>query len=139
MNVNDFENNHRDRETENLDLDRIVQLLGAPIKAIRQAAFQKLSKLREDTAKEFLWNYLPYNRMECLHTFSDLIGITDCGYGNSPNELLDLPQYFGIADYSGQLVCYWCLTYKRAYLNCWNLTTGEVQKSCQLSTHEFGL
>jgi WD40 repeat protein len=77
--------------------------------------------------------------MKCLHTFSDFINITDCGYGENPNQLLDLPQYFEIANYSGELVCYWSLTYKRAYIKCWDCKTGKEQKSCQLSTHEFGL
>jgi WD40 repeat protein len=128
-----------DKKPDLINLDRIIRSLNDPNRSVRQAAFHQLSKLDDDAAKQASWNYLPYDRIECLHTIADFIDITDCGYGSNPNQLLDLPQYFGIADYSGQLVCYWSLTYKYAHLNCWNLITGAIQKSCRLSTHEFGL
>ena len=75
--------------------------------------------------------------MQCLHTLIDFNStITACGY---EHKLIHLPQYFGIANYSNKLVCYWSINYKYAYLYHWDLVTCEVQKSCERRTHEFGL
>jgi WD40 repeat protein len=119
-------------EDNNGDLDKTILSLSDRSRSIRQAAFHQLSKLDDDAAKQALWNYLPFDRMECLHTIVDFNN--DDGYG-----YYKLPQYFRIADYSNKLVCYWSLTYKRAHLCYWDLATGERQTAHKMSTHEFGL
>jgi hypothetical protein len=136
MNIDEFKNSARDSKTENLDLDRIVQLLSDRIRAIRQAAFHQLAEIDDKSAKQALWNYVPYDRMECLHTIADF-NITD--YYGCHQDPEQLPQYFRIADYSNKLVCYWSLTYKFAHLCYWDLATGERQTAYKMSTHEFGL
>lgn len=138
MSLNELVKNHNeDRKIDNFDIDFIIRSLKDPSRIIRQIAFQQLSDLDDDTAKQALWHYHPYDRMQCLRTLIDFNStITACG---SKRKLIDLPQYFGIANYSNKLVCYWSIDYKYAYLYHWNLVTGEVQKSCERRTHEFGL
>jgi WD40 repeat protein len=123
-------------EDNNSDLDKTILSLNDPTRSIRQAAFHKLSKLDDDAAKQALWNYRPFDRMECLHTITDF-NITD--YNGCHEDPEQLPQYFRIADYSNKLVCYWSLTYKRAHLCYWDLATGQRQTAHKMSTHEFGL
>lgn len=121
-----------DKKPDLINLDRIIRALNDSNRSIRQAAFHQLSKLDDDTAKQALWNYLPFDRMECSHTIVDFNNADGYGY-------YKLPQYFRIADYSNKLVCYWSLTYKRAHLCYWDLATGERQTAYEMSTHEFGL
>jgi WD40 repeat protein len=121
-----------DKKPNTLNLDRVIRSLNDSNRSIRQAAFHQLSKLDDDAAKKALWNYLPYDRMKCLHTIVDFNNADGYGY-------YKLPQYFRIADYSNKLVCYWSLTYKRAHLCYWDLATGERQTAHEMSTHEFGL
>jgi hypothetical protein len=125
-----------DNESDTINLDRLIRSLNDSNRSIRQAAFHQLSKLYDDTAKQSLWNYLPFDRMECLHTIADF-NITD--YNGCHQDPEQLPQYFRIADYSNKLVCYWSLTYKIAHLCYWDLATGERQTAYEMSTHEFGL
>jgi hypothetical protein len=51
-------------DDNNSDLDKTILSLNDPNRSIRQAAFHKLSKLDDDAAKQALWNYLPFDRME---------------------------------------------------------------------------
>ena len=126
-----------DQKIDNLDLDLIIRSLNDPNRIIRQIAFQQLSDLDNDREKQALWNYHPYDRMQCLHTLIDFYSTISSHLCS--HETLELPQYFGIADYPNKLVCYWSLTYKRAHLCHWNLATGKLQESYERSTHEFGL
>jgi WD40 repeat protein len=132
----DNNNNNQNQKLDNIDLDWLVRSLNDPNRSIRQATFYHLSELDDDTAKQALWSYLPYDRMECLHTIKDF-NITD--YNGCHEDPEQLPQYFRIADYSNKLVCYWSLTYKRAHLCYWDLATRERQTAYKMSTHEFGL
>lgn len=53
---------HDDRTTDSFDLDLIIRSLNDPNHIIRQIAFQQLSDLDDDRAKQALWNYHPYDR-----------------------------------------------------------------------------
>lgn len=106
-------------------LDLIIRALNDPIREIRQSALLLLSESDEVTAKESLWNHLPYENMQCLHT------ITELEFGH--------PDYFKIANYNNTLLCYCDTTYRSSHISIWNLETGIKKTNFPLSAHEFGI
>lgn len=110
----------------------VAQALENQTRKVRQAALILLGESATEIAKQALWNYLPFSKMQCLHT------ITEFKFGSFNTEGFD-PDYFAIANYNNTLVAYWDITYKASGAAVWNLETGEAQKDFWLMAHDFGL
>lgn len=114
-------------------IELVVNTLSDRTREVRQSAFLLLCDSNEDIARQAIWNYLPFAKMQCLHTLTEF-------NLNCYNHEQHHPEYFAIADFNNTLVCYWDLTYKSSCVNVWNLETGQQTKNFVLSNaHEFGL
>ncbi|MFW9257417.1 WD40 repeat domain-containing protein [Nostoc sp. CALU 546] len=114
-------------------IDLVIQALGDGVREVRESALLLLSYSSEATAEQALWNYLPFAKMQCLHTLTEFN--LDC-YKPEQHH----PYYFAIADYNNTLICYWDLSYKQSFVNIWDLETGQSKKDFDLAmAHEFGL
>jgi WD40 repeat protein len=119
-------------ELGELGIKLIATALEDRNREVRQAAFILLSESDRDIAKQALWNYLPFGKMQCLHTLTKFQ--IDFPFFYNPE-----PERFAIADYNNSLVCYWSLDYKHSFIHIWDLASGESKQYCNCSTHEFGL
>ena len=61
------------------------------VKEVRQSALLLLSKSEAEITKQALWNYLPFSKMQCLHT------ITEFKFNSFDTKYH--PDYFAIANY----------------------------------------
>ncbi|MHC5734552.1 WD40 repeat domain-containing protein [Nostoc sp.] len=114
-------------------IELVVQALDNEIREVRQSALLLLSDSSEVTAGQALWNYLPFAKMQCLHTLKEFN--LDC-YNPEQHH----PYYFAIADYNNTLICYWDTYYKGSFVNIWHLETGQSKKYFGLGmAHEFAL
>ncbi|MBW4558481.1 MAG: hypothetical protein KME59_21655 [Trichormus sp. ATA11-4-KO1] len=112
-------------------IELISQALNDHTREVRQSAFLLLSDCHEDIARQAIWNYLPFKKMQCLHT------LTNFNYSNLEQHH---PYYFAIANYNNTLICYWDLNYKYSVINVWDLKTGQQRRNLELDTaHEFSL
>ncbi|MEH2259235.1 hypothetical protein [Nostoc sp.] len=79
--------------------DLVIQALGDDVREGRQSALLLLSYSSEATAEQAILNYLPFAKMQCLHTLTEFY--LDC-YNPEQHH----PYYFAIADYNNTLICY---------------------------------
>ncbi|MEA5552156.1 hypothetical protein VB713_14520 [Anabaena cylindrica UHCC 0172] len=116
-------------------IELIIQALNDHIREVRQSAFLLLSDCHEDIARQGIWNYLPFRKIQCLHT------LTNFDFNSNYSNLKQRhPDYFAIADYNNTLICYWDLDYKYSFVNVWDLKTGQQRRNLELGTaHEFRL
>ncbi|MEH2236203.1 WD40 repeat domain-containing protein [Nostoc sp.] len=114
-------------------MELVIQALDNDIRQVRQSALLLLSDSTEVTAGQALWNYLPFAKMQCLHTLTEFN--LDC-YNPEQHH----PYSFAIADYNNTLICYWDIYYKGSFVNVWHLGTGQSKKDFRLGmAHEFAL
>ncbi|MBN3872510.1 WD40 repeat domain-containing protein [Nostoc sp. JL33] len=114
-------------------IDLVIQALGDGVREVRESALLLLSYSSEATTEQAILNYLPFAKMQCLHTLTEFN--LDC-YNPEQHH----PDYFAIADYNNTLICYWDLSYKQSFVNIWHLETGQSKKDFDLAmAHEFGL
>ncbi|MEH1813328.1 MAG: hypothetical protein V7K26_22875 [Nostoc sp.] len=52
-------------------IDLVIQALGDGIREVRESALLLLSYSSEVTAEQAFWNYLPFAKMQCLHTLTE--------------------------------------------------------------------
>ena len=117
-------------DTEGINL--IIKASADKSRKVRQAALIFLTESKTEIARQALWNYLPFSKMQCLHT------ITKFEFDSFNTEQFD-PDYFAIANYTGTLVSYWNTEYKRSGIAVWDLKTGSLKQDYDLAAHEFGL
>ncbi|MEH1895272.1 MAG: hypothetical protein V7K94_08210 [Nostoc sp.] len=98
-------------------IELIIKALNDRTREVRQSAFLLLSDCHNDLARQAIWNYLPFKKMQCLHT------LTNFNF-NDYNLEQHHPYYFAIANYNNTLICYWDLNYKSSVINVWDLETG---------------
>ena len=110
----------------------VAQALEDKTRKVRQSALVLLAESETEIARQTLWNYLPFSKMQCLHT------IKEFRFDSFDTKGFD-PDYFSIADRDNTLVAYWDITYKASGATVWNLETGEAQKDFWLMAHGFGL
>lgn len=116
----------------------IIEALNDKAIKVRQAALLLLTESETEIAKEALWNYLPFSKIQCLHTIM--------GFEFDSFETKDYfrnqeyhPNYFAISNYSNSLVTYWDIDYKSSGVAMWDLETGTLKQDYDLMAHEFGL
>ena len=105
---------------------------------VRQAALLLLRESETKIAKEALWDYLPFSKIKCLHTITEL----EFNSFETKNYLKTQeyhPDCFTIANYSDSLVTYWYIDYKCSGVAIWDLETGTLKQDYDLMAHEFGL
>lgn len=117
-------------DTEGINL--VIQALADESRKVRQAALIFLAESKREIARQALWNYLPFSKMQCLYTIDQF-------KFDSFNTEQFHPDYFAIANYNNTLVSYWDTAYKASGVAVWDLKTGNLQKNCYLMAHEFGL
>ena len=96
---------------------------------VRQCAWFLLSESNLEITNQALYNYLPFPKIDCLHTLTE--------FEEDTNNFA--PDYFAISDYYHTLVCYSDINYKISYVDIWDLPTGKKISNFQLTAHEFGL
>ena len=107
------------------NLNLVIDALKDKYREVRQFALLLLSENNSKTAKESIYNHLPFSQMYLLY--------------NMTNNSYQFPEYFDIANYNNTLVIYGEINYKRSYLRIWDILTKEIKNNCQLMTHGFGL
>ncbi len=116
-------------------IELIIKALNDYSREVRQSAFLLLSDCNEEIARQAIWNYLPFRKIQCLCTLTNFDFNLNC-YKLEQSH----PAYFAIADYNNTLICYWDLDYKYSFVNVWDLKTGQQRRNLELGTaHEFRL
>ena len=105
-----------------------IKLIAQTIKdktiKVRQAALVLLTESETETAKQALWNYLPFSKMQCLHTISEFD--LDC-YEPEKRH----PSYLAISNYTNTLISHGDLGHYTC-IHTWDLAIGNFKKSCRL-------
>jgi WD40 repeat protein len=109
----------------------VVQALEDKTRKVRQAALILLAESDKEIAKQALCNYLPFLKMQCLHTISELN--LDC-----KNSQLHHFQHLTIANYSNKLVSYWHLD-KDSCHHFWDMAKGELEECLCSRSNQYAL
>ncbi len=110
----------------------IIKTLDDKARKVRQTSLLLLIESKTKIAKQALWNYSLFSKIECLNT------IDNFNFDSfETNEYH--PDYFAIANFNNSLVAYWDITYKSSGVAIWDLETGNLKKDYDLTAHEFGL
>lgn len=117
----------------NSGFEVIAEALDSSSRKVRQSAFALLLEGDQSIFRRTLWHYLPFQDLHCLHTLTDrsLSEIKQARY----TYLIG----FEIADFNDRLVCYRDLDNDQAFIQTWDLHTGEWVASTLMFSHEFGL
>ena len=113
-------------------LELMKKALDDPSREVREAAYWLLTESKTETAKQALYNYLPYKRMQCLYTIKDL-------QLNSSIYSIYSPDYFTITPDGKNLVCVWGFAYKFTGIQFWDLWTGQLSRSINNCIHGIRL
>ena len=110
----------------------VAQAVEDKNRKVRQAALVLLGESETKIAKQASWNYLPFSKMQSLHTISEFS--LDC-YEPEKRH----PNYLAISNYTNTLICHWDLG-NYTCIDTWDLATGSFKKSCRLQyTHQCRL
>ena len=113
-------------------LELMKKALDDPSREVREAAYWLLTESKTETAKQALYNYLPYKRMQCLYTIKDL-------QLDSSIYSIYSPDYFTITPDGRNLVCVCGFAYKFTGIQFWDLWTGQLSRSINNCIHGIRL
>lgn len=109
----------------------VTQALKDRNRKVRQAALVLLTESDAEIAQQALWNYLPFFKMQCLHTITEL----DLNCQNSQSHHF---QHLTIGNCNNKLVSYWYLN-KDSCNHFWNMATGKLEKCLCSRSNQFAL
>ena len=103
-------------------------------RAVRQSAQEIFRETDSTAAREAIWDYLPFSRMQCLQTIENLLP------EKYHQDLGSNPEYVAISNEENLLLCYWNDGDSQAYVATYALSTGKKVFSKSLdNSHTLAL
>ena len=109
----------------------IAQALEDKTRKVRQAALILLGESKAEIAKQALWNYLPFSKIQCLHTIRELN--LNCVHPEFHHF-----EHLSIANCNNKLVSYWYLN-KDSCHHLWDMATGKLERCLCSRSNQFAL
>lgn len=107
----------------------IIKTLDDKARKVRQTSLLLLIESETKIAKQALWNYSLFSKMQESNTITEF-NLRDYDFRNYQ------PSYLAISNHNNTLICHWrCSPYY--FINAWELTTGILKKSCLLQYAEI--